>query len=121
MYYDVDTLVRSDTFEVEYKIYCKIRKTRRRLMAAWPDEKAQMGHSKDWVRLTDANWKNLAPYEYCGKLEYCGRRFTEPGGCVNGCIIPKLYARLAAFEDTGFCPSEVQWVADVCDFIHPKP
>lgn len=50
-------------------------------------------------RLTDKNWRNLDPWECCGQDKYCKRRCHEQGGCTNGCIVPKLYTRLAKFED----------------------
>lgn len=50
-------------------------------------------------RLTEKHWKNLDPWECCGQDRFCGRRSDDLGGCRNGCIVPKLYARLAAYED----------------------
>ena len=50
-------------------------------------------------RLTDPCWKNLDPWECCGQDYYCKRGCHDKGGCTNGCIVPKLYARLAAYED----------------------
>ena len=58
-------------------------------------------------RLTDPCWKNLDPWECCGQDYYCKRGCHDKGGCTNGCIVPKLYARLAAYEDTGLTPEEV--------------
>lgn len=55
-------------------------------------------------RLTDPCWKNLDPWECCGQDYYCKRGCHDKGGCTNGCIVPKLYARLAAYEDTGLTP-----------------
>lgn len=58
-------------------------------------------------RLTENNWQNLDPWECCGKDKYCQKGNYEPGGCNNGCLVPKLYSRLAAYEDTGFTPDEI--------------
>lgn len=50
-------------------------------------------------RLTDKSWRNLDPWECCGQDKYCKRGCHEQGGCTNGCIVPKLYTRLAEYED----------------------
>lgn len=50
-------------------------------------------------RLTDKYWRNFDPWECCGQDKYCQRGCHDPGGCTNGCIVPKLYCRLAAYED----------------------
>lgn len=50
-------------------------------------------------RLTEKHWRNLDPWECCGQDRFCGRGSNDLGGCKNGCIVPKLYARLAAYED----------------------
>lgn len=50
-------------------------------------------------RLTVEHWQNLDPWEFCGQDGYCTRNCHEPGGCANGCIVPKLYASLAAYEE----------------------
>ena len=50
-------------------------------------------------RLTDKHWRNFDPWEYCGQDSYCLRGCHDQGGCTNGCIVPKLYCRLAAYED----------------------
>lgn len=52
-------------------------------------------------RLTEKCWRNLDPWECCGQDHFCGRGCHDLGGCTNGCIVPRLYARLAAYEDTG--------------------
>lgn len=59
-------------------------------------------------RLTKKNWRNLDPWECCGKDEYCEHGCHDARGCTNGCIVPKLYARLAEYEDTGLSPKEVK-------------
>lgn len=58
-------------------------------------------------RLTDEHWRNLDPWECCGQDKYCNRGCHDEGGCINGCIVPKLYARLAAYEDRGLEPEEI--------------
>ena len=58
-------------------------------------------------RLTIKNWRNLDPWETCGQDNYCKRGCHEQGGCTKGCIVPRIYARLAAYEDTGLEPEEI--------------
>ena len=50
-------------------------------------------------RLTDKAWKNLDPWETCGQDHFCGRGCHDIGGCTGGCIVPKLYKKLATYED----------------------
>ena len=64
-------------------------------------------------RLTDPCWKNLDPWECCGQDKFCNRDCHEAGGCTNGCIVPKLYVRLAGYEDTCLEP----WQADAAKSI----
>lgn len=59
-------------------------------------------------RLTVDNWRNLDPWECCGQDRYCIRPSNKQAGCRNGCIVPKLYDRLAQYEDTGFSPEEIK-------------
>ena len=58
-------------------------------------------------RLTYKSWRNLDPWECCGQDKFCTRGCHDLGGCIHGCIVPKLYNRLAAYEDTGLEPEEV--------------
>jgi len=58
-------------------------------------------------RMTDACWRNFDPWECCGQDYFCKRGCHDEGGCTNGCIVPKLYCRFAAYEDTGVMPEEV--------------
>ncbi len=58
-------------------------------------------------RLTNEHWRNFDPWECCGQDKYCNRGCHDEGGCINGCIVPKLYARLAAYEDMGLEPDEI--------------
>lgn len=51
------------------------------------------------MRLTEKSWRNLDPWECCGQDKYCKRECHEDGGCAKGCVVPKLYAKLAAYED----------------------
>lgn len=79
-------------------------------------------------RLTDRCWRNLDPWECCGQNFHCSRKLNDDGGCINGCIVPKLYKHLAEYEDLeeqGLllklpCPlgTEVYKVREVyyCDF-----
>lgn len=66
-------------------------------------------------RLTDPCWKNLDPWECCGQDYFCKRGCHEEGGCTNGCIVPKIYVRLAAYEDTGLSPEKVSWMKEVVE------
>lgn len=58
-------------------------------------------------RLTNKAWRNFDPWECCGQDKYCQKGCHDPGGCTKGCIVPQLYARLGAYEDTGLTPQEV--------------
>jgi len=58
-------------------------------------------------RLTDECWRNLDAWECCGQDRYCNRGCDEEGGCINGCIVPKLYTKLAKYEDVGYSPEEI--------------
>lgn len=64
-------------------------------------------------RLTRKNWRNLDPWETCGQDNYCKRGCHEQGGCTKGCIVPRIYARLAAYEDTGLEPEDVISAVDM--------
>lgn len=59
-------------------------------------------------RLTDTAWRNLDSWECCGQDNYCQRGCHNKGGCTNGCIVPRVYHRLAAYEDTGITPEEIK-------------
>ena len=63
-------------------------------------------------RLTRKSWRNLDPWETCGQDNYCKRGCHEQGGCTKGCIVPRIYARLAAYEDTGLEPEEIERIVD---------
>lgn len=56
-------------------------------------------------RLTNKAWRNFDPWECCGQDKYCQRGCHDPGGCTKGCIVPQLYARLGAYEDTELEPA----------------
>ena len=58
-------------------------------------------------RLTRKNWRNLDPWETCGNDNYCKRGCHDQGGCTKGCIVPRIYGRLAVYEDTGLEPEEI--------------
>ena len=66
-------------------------------------------------RLTDPCWKNLDPWECCGQDYFCKRGCHEEGGCTNGCIVPKIYVRLASLEDTGVSLEKVSWMKEVVE------
>ena len=52
-------------------------------------------------RLTSKNWQNLDPWECCGQDSFCTHGCHNEGGCTNGCIVPKIYSRLALYESSG--------------------
>lgn len=58
-------------------------------------------------RLTNKSWRNFDPWECCGQDQYCQRGCHDPGGCTKGCIVPRLYKRLAAYEDTELTTEEI--------------
>ena len=64
-------------------------------------------------RLTRKSWRNLDPWETCGQDNYCKRGCHEQGGCAKGCIVPRIYARLAAYEDTGLEPQDIISAVDM--------
>ena len=59
-------------------------------------------------RLTSKYWRNLDPWEMCGQDNYCKRGCHDQGGCTKGCIVPRIYARLAVYEDTGLEPEDLK-------------
>lgn len=59
-------------------------------------------------RLTNTSWRNFDPWACCGQDKYCQRGCHDPGGCTKGCIVPRLYKRLAAYEDTELTPESVE-------------
>ena len=69
-------------------------------------------------RLTNNAWRNFDPWECCGQDKYCQRGCHDPGGCTKGCIVPQLYARLGAYEDTRMTPELVQEIAELAIWIH---
>ncbi len=58
-------------------------------------------------RLTDVCWRNFDPWECCGQDHCCTRGCHDEGGCKKGCIVPRIYTRLASYEDTGLEPETV--------------
>lgn len=73
------------------------------------------------VRLTNKAWRNLDPWECCGQDNYCKRACHEEGGCANGCVVPRLYSRLARYEDLGLLPEEIdELLHSTADPLHRK-
>ena len=64
-------------------------------------------------RLTIKNWRNLDPWEMCGQDNYCKRGCHDQGGCTKGCIVPRIYGRLATYEDTGLEPQDIISAGDM--------
>ena len=59
-------------------------------------------------RLTRTDWKEMVSMECCGQKDYCIRRREGENACLN-CIVPKLYVRVAAYEDTGLTTEGVEY------------
>lgn len=59
-------------------------------------------------RITSEYWRNFDPWECCGQDYYCKRNFNEVGGCLNGCVVFKLYKQLAKYEDIGLSPDKIK-------------
>lgn len=59
-------------------------------------------------RLTRTDWKEMDSMECCGQKDYCIRRREVENACLN-CIVPRLYARVAAHEDAGLSPEGVEY------------
>ena len=64
-----------------------------------PDEEKTKAPKEKPERLTIREWQNLDPWECCGQDAYCNHTPFSPGGCRKGCIVPKIYAKLAKIED----------------------
>ena len=64
-------------------------------------------------RLTSKYWRNLDPWEMCGQDNYCKRGCHDQGGCTKGCIVPRIYGRLATYEDTGLEPQDIISAVDM--------
>ena len=61
--------------------------------------KQLLKQSDGMERLTEKCWRNLDPWECCGQDKYCQRGCHDEGGCTNGCEVPKIYCKLAKYED----------------------
>ena len=72
-----------------------------------------MGEGVSMERLTIRNWRNLDPWEMCGQDNYCKRGCHDQGGCTKGCIVPRIYGRLAAYEDSGMEPQDIISAVDM--------
>ena len=68
-------------------------------------------------RLTVKNWRNLDPWECCDQDDYCNRECYEEGGCINGCIVPKNYAHLARYEDTGLNSEQIVSILKISESL----
>lgn len=65
-------------------------------------------------RLTKSDWKSLFSWECCGQTDFCLRGRDKEKECVN-CIVPKLYARVAMFEDAGVPMQKTIWMKEVIE------
>lgn len=65
-------------------------------------------------RLTKPDWKSLFSWECCGQTDFCLRGRDKEKECVN-CIVPKLYARVAMFEDAGVPMQKTIWMKEVIE------
>ena len=68
-------------------------------------------------RLTEVSWENLDPWETCKQDNYCARSCHEEGGCANGCPVPRLYRKLAEYEDLGLSPAEIKELQDQVEVL----
>lgn len=58
-------------------------------------------------RLTAKNWKDLSPGDCCSMAADCTYRCFD-GDCPRiSCLLPRLYAKLAKYEDTGLQPEQI--------------
>lgn len=65
-------------------------------------------------RLTKPDWKSLFSWECCGQTDFCLRGRDKEKECVN-CIVPKLYARVAMFEDMELTYEKAAWMKEVIE------
>lgn len=65
-------------------------------------------------RLTRTDWKEMVSMECCGQKDYCIRRREVENACLN-CIVPKLYARVAMFEDMELTYEKAAWMKEVIE------
>lgn len=54
-------------------------------------------------RLTERSWREMSPDECGARLCRC----RPADGCA-GCRVPRLYARLAVYEDSGIDPDALR-------------
>lgn len=59
-------------------------------------------------RLTAESWKDLSRDDCCQMAADCAFRCFDEA-CPRGtiCLLPRLYAKLAAYEDTGLQPEQI--------------
>lgn len=65
-------------------------------------------------RLTRTDWKTINQMECCGQKDYCIRRREVENACLN-CIVPKLYVRVATFEDAGVPMQKTIWMKEIIE------
>lgn len=58
-------------------------------------------------RLTDKNWRSRELWELCERATRCECECHGSRECAKGYIAPKIYDRLAQYEDCGLEPEEV--------------
>lgn len=85
--------------EANLFIYDAEKKVFKPLKYTAPDKVKTKAPEETPQRLTIREWRNLDPWEMCGQDAHCNHTPFEAGGCRRGCIVPKLYAKLAKLED----------------------
>ncbi len=58
-------------------------------------------------RLTSKRWKDLSPDDCCRIAGDCTYRCFGDACPRVDCLLPRLYAKLARYEDTGLQPEQV--------------
>lgn len=57
-------------------------------------------------RLTKTDWRDLSPAVVCALVApSCDCDY--PRNPCEGCGVPRIYAKLAAYEDTGLAPEQI--------------
>lgn len=58
-------------------------------------------------RLTAKDWKELSPVICCRIASDCANQRFNNSCPRASCLLPRLYAKLAAYEDTGLQPEQI--------------
>lgn len=55
--------------------------------------------TKSRLTVDDMDTVAYSPWELCGMMQFCTKRYDEPGGCLNGCKVFEVYKKLAMYEN----------------------